>query len=149
MFGIKVSVNKRASSHGTDSFTARMSVASIKVGAGRPRAVTKDVTPPAELLYKRGLDSNRNGDYHQALRLFLAAHQLIHGEPRFLLSAANMQLKIGNVSAALDLYEYIGSYALSDKQADMVQEKLKEAVNMQQVRSCILQHTFRPKFCST
>ena len=50
----------------------------------------------AELLYMRGIDANMAGETDLALRLFLASHALVPAEPRFVLSAANMMLKLAD-----------------------------------------------------
>ena len=41
----------------------------------------------AEALNRVGLEANKTGNFSKALHLFLAAHHLVQGDPRFVLSA--------------------------------------------------------------
>ena len=58
-------------------------------------------------LSSRGVVANRDGLTREALALFSRAHQLMPLEPRYLLSAANMHLKLGEAAAAHAKYEQL------------------------------------------
>ncbi|KAL1514855.1 hypothetical protein AB1Y20_003940 [Prymnesium parvum] len=72
----------------------------------------------------RGLAANRAGDAREALRCFARAHALAPRHSKFLLSAANMHLKLGAASAAAALYAELTHRALTPRQLLMVLEKL-------------------------
>lgn len=80
----------------------------------------------ADTLNRRGLTANKLGQLETARKLFLAAAQLVPSDPRFLLSAGNMRMKLGETSEALGLYERIVEMPISQKQAAMVASKLTE-----------------------
>ena len=74
----------------------------------------------ADMLNSLGLECNRDEATEQARRYFIAAHQLVPQEPRYLLSAANMHLKLGDAPSAIALYEKLRGMTLTQKQANMV-----------------------------
>jgi Flp pilus assembly protein TadD len=90
----------------------------------------------AASLNKAGLDANKAGNSKAALRYFLAATRLAPTDSRYLLSAANMHLKLGEVNDAVDLYENLRSFPLSDKQAAIVTAKLDEVASMDVAGAC-------------
>jgi hypothetical protein len=72
----------------------------------------------AQALNARGLEANREGHSSTALRNFLAASVLLPSDPRFVLSAANMHLKIGDVSGGVALCERLIGLPLTPRQKE-------------------------------
>eukprot|EP00966_Prymnesium_polylepis_P222798 5153946-Prymnesium_polylepis.1 len=63
------------------------------------------------------------GETDLALRLFLASHALVPAEPRFVLSAANMMLKLADPEAALLLFDRVHPGLLKPEQAEVYHTK--------------------------
>ena len=58
----------------------------------------------ATTLYNRGVQRNKEGETEAALQLFLQALDISPQDPKVLLSAGNMQFKLGQLGAARELY---------------------------------------------
>ena len=80
-------------------------------------------TTDAASLNSAGLAANKAGDAKTALAFFLQATALAPTFPPYLLSAANMFLKIGEATSAIPLYERARrELALNERQQKMVAE---------------------------
>ena len=86
----------------------------------------------ADLVNRVGLEANKLGDSAMALRFFLAASRLAPSDPRFLLSAGNMHLKLGEADNAMAVYETLQTLELTEKQANMIVSKLDEVAMMKE-----------------
>lgn len=70
----------------------------------------------AEQLNAQGLQANEGGEPARAFELFLAAHREQPDRACYLISAANMALKIGQYPKAVELYALSQSLRLTEKQ---------------------------------
>jgi hypothetical protein len=93
----------------------------------RRRAETSSAVDESVALHQRGLASNKAGDTRGALRLFLQAKDLEPQKVPYLLSAANMYLKLEEAGPALELYLKIEALPMSAVQTAMVKEKVEAA----------------------
>ena len=84
----------------------------------------------AEELNGRGLEANRDGDTSTALGLFLEAHVRAPADARFILSAANMHLKLGQPTEACELYKKLESLSLTSRQSEIARSKQSVAFSM-------------------
>lgn len=84
----------------------------------------------AEELNGRGLEANRDGDTSTALGLFLEAHVRAPADARFILSAANMHLKLGQPTEACELYKKLESLSLTSRQSEIARSKQSVAASM-------------------
>lgn len=78
-----------------------------------------------------GLQHNREGDAHTALECFLKAHELAPTKCIYLLSAANMQLKLGEFTLAAVTYRSLleGEVGMQPKHRLMAEQKLRLALD--------------------
>ena len=80
-------------------------------------------------LHRRGLDANKAGDTRGALGFFLQAHAIRPDHIPYCLSAANMLLKLGEPTHALELYARAEVWPhITRSQRAMVQEKREAAL---------------------
>jgi len=70
-----------------------------------------------------GLACNRAGDFKQAALLFLQAHEADPSRAPYLISAANMMLKLGDMKNARQLYRRARDMHLTPQQASMIAAK--------------------------
>ena len=76
--------------------------------ASREQAASLDGSGAAvDALYERGMQANKDGDTDKALQHFLQALDLSPLDPKVLLSAGNMQLKLGQLRAARAQYDKV------------------------------------------
>ena len=73
-----------------------------------------------------------------ALALFLEAHQLRPSDARFVLSAANMHLKLGELPEATELYAKLDGLTMTPRQQEMARTKRRMCADLQVARSCTL-----------
>ena len=73
-----------------------------------------------------------------ALALFLEAHQLRPSDARFVLSAANMHLKLGELPEATELYTKLDGLIMTPRQQEMARTKRRMCADLQVARSCTL-----------
>ena len=95
----------------------------------------------------QGISLNRAGDTVSALATFLEAHALDPAEPKYLLSAANMALKLGKSSEALRAYDELlqpGLYRLTAAQAQMARAK-REAARARAAPSAVSESAPAPR----
>ena len=79
--------------------------------------------PDAEELNAKGLESNKRGETRGALGFFLEAHQMCPEDARFVLSAANMHLKLGEAEAARSLYAKLKTLSMTPRQMEIARTK--------------------------
>ena len=84
----------------------------------------------AEELNGRGLEANRHGETSAALGLLLQAHTAAPADARFILSAANMHLKLGQPTEACVLYKKLESLSLTSRQSEIARSKQSAAASM-------------------
>ena len=94
---------------------------------GTPSEHSPQISTESHTNFQKGLELNKAGDTRGALANFLQAHALRPTRVPYLLSAANMYLKLGQAEQALALYSRAESLSLSvaltEKQAAMLKEK--------------------------
>ena len=96
----------------------------------RMRRHSASAVEEAIALHRKGLAANRDGDTRGALGLFLQANALHPQRVPYLLSAANMWLKLGQAEPALALYRQLADMELTEAYAKMVSEKSAAAEKM-------------------
>ena len=87
----------------------------------------------AEELNALGLEANKRGDARGALALFVEAHALLPTDARFLLSAANMHLKLGEASAACALYAKLQNLGMTPRQQEIARKKHGQACTQKEL----------------
>ena len=66
-----------------------------------------------------------------AMALFLEAHALLPGDARFVLSAANMHLKLGEPTEATELYAKLDGLSMTPRQQEMAHTKRRMSAELQ------------------
>ena len=100
------------------------------LGTKEPELSPEKAAEEANLVNSQGLQFNARGDALQALQCFYKAAMLCPLQNRYLLSAANMHLKLNEASAAGAIYEWLLTLPLADKEVTVAQAKLEEAIAM-------------------
>ena len=91
-----------------------------------------------DTLNSAGLAANKIGDTRRAADLFLKASAMRPSAPKYMLSAGNMLLKLGDavsVTQAIEVYERVQDLHLSEYQAKMASEKKSQAELIQARRA--------------
>ena len=95
--------------------------------SGPPPISPEQAAEDANLINSQGLQFNARGDSRAALNCFLKAGALQPLENRYLLSAANMHVKLGEGDAAVAIYEWLLTLPMKEKEIQVAQAKLEEA----------------------
>ena len=80
----------------------------------------------ADLLSAWGLSANRAGNPARARELFSAASVLVPREPRYILSAGECCIRLGELDRALQLYSGLLALGLTPQQIETAQAKLDD-----------------------
>lgn len=99
---------------------ASASEAQRREEAWAQKALVKQCTD----LHQDAMEANISGDYSRAFARFMEAHELMPTHLPFVLSSANMALKLGEVEVAKDLYDTAKELDLTPEQKAMVQSKM-------------------------
>ena len=80
----------------------------------------------ADLLSAWGLSTSRAGDPARAREFFVAASVLMPSEPRFILSAGECCVRLGDLDRAVELYSALLALELTPQQIETAQAKLDD-----------------------